>query len=131
MEETRKGKSLKGGTPVERRREDRFPIRLEVAVALKGGVSLSAFATDISGIGMRIECVKALAPDTQMVVFVSLGQEIRFRGKVLWAQGVQTSDGSRYLMGVEVRAIMTDQEKAFDEQERRELLEHIIAQYGA
>ncbi len=114
----------------ERRKEPRFPIRKEASVVLKGGISLGAVATEISANGIRMESGRALSPDTQVVVFIELGREARIRGTVRWAEQVQTGDGWRYRIGVRIKAVLTSEEKALDEQERRLLVQNLVESCG-
>lgn len=110
---------------VERRTEPRYKIRVDVVT--RDAISMEAIATDISSSGLRIQAAQSISPETQVVIFMPLKEEVIFRGKVLWVHDYQTQGRSIYQMGIQVNVIALPDAKAFELSEREELLEEILA----
>jgi len=110
----------------DRRREIRYPIHLDVTVVTQHAISASAVATEISGDGIRINTAKAILPETQVVVFIPLTEEVKFRGKVLWILEKSERGLTVYQIGIQTDSIIVPDREAVDFSDRVELVQEIL-----
>ncbi len=95
---------------VDKRKHDRLRHGTQVDFT-DGRLFLSGDIVDISLGGMQIECMKGIAPNTEITIAIPMSAGLKIQGVVRW----QRKKGIKHFLGIQFLGVTPEQESGIRE----------------
>lgn len=102
---------MKSDDNIDKRRHERLQQTTTLVDFSDGKLFLHGDIKDISLGGMQIECLRGVEPGTEITVALSLGNNMKLKGVVRWAN----KKGVKHFLGIQFLKVTPEQESGIRE----------------